>query len=197
MKYIKLFENFESSSIDDAKWIVISHLGEVEELWSNEDCIKLKLDDNPTEDQIESCKAHLEDEGFFFEIKTNDLNHIIWNRLHVIVGVGSSLEDYSMKWLKDNFSNLDIVSTAESSDDISRRLSYGLVLYRYKEGDNIIVKLGNSAYISRQIWNFFKSNFDFSRDEIQKIIKEWLSEVYNIDVDKPEENVWPHFQKLK
>ena len=32
MKYIKLFENFNNDTLEDAKWIVISHLGEVKEV---------------------------------------------------------------------------------------------------------------------------------------------------------------------
>ena len=67
MKYLKLFENFNELDIQDAKWIVISHLGEVEEIeidpkWNAKNLFEFELQEIPTKEQIESCIEHLEQE---------------------------------------------------------------------------------------------------------------------------------------
>ena len=115
MKYIKLFENFnEEPDMYDALQIVITHLGEVEEVeidskWNAKDILRLELLEAPTHDQIKSCKKHLfpedEKEGFFLYMTGTDWSEVNKN-VSVIVGVGSSFEEWVNNWLNDNFGNL-------------------------------------------------------------------------------------------
>lgn len=68
MKYIKLFENFNNDLLEDAKWIVISHLGEVKEVKINaKNLLLFELSEEPSEEQIDKCREHLKEEGFFLD----------------------------------------------------------------------------------------------------------------------------------
>ena len=88
MKYIKLFENFNEPDILDAKWIVISHLGELENVeinpkWNAKNLLSFELNEEPTKEQIIKCREHLNDEGFFLRIDSK----------FTIVGIGETLEE--------------------------------------------------------------------------------------------------------
>jgi len=198
MRYIKLFENFDASSIEDAKWIVIHHLGEVDSVdytYSSNGIIKIDLsyisqDYWFSEDgvnKLEDCKNHLKEEGFFLHF-SNIITGVI------VVGIGESVSDYCSKWLNDNWSDLEIVESVDEP---------GSLLFK-KEGydDNVIYYNGNgyspSAYIIKEIWDFFMSYIVLDSQIIRYIINNWLSEVWDLDKHIAiNRNVWPHFQKLK
>ena len=189
MKYIKLFENFnEDVYIEDAKWIVITHLGENKEVnidpeWNAKNIIRLELDVKPTEDNIDACRAHLEEEGFFLRMRN-------WlERDECVVGVGRSVDKYCIKYLKDNFSNMEVVNSEYDE---------GAILYRYEPGDNIVYyEEGSATYIKQEIWQFFELFIGLNRDEINRIIKEWLREEYNINATNIESNVWNYFKIVR
>ena len=83
MKYIKLFENFNSNDmLEEAKWILINHLGEIKEIdirgvdanivdpMMSDDLINrirvFELLGSPNVKDLKACEAHLEaeTEGF-------------------------------------------------------------------------------------------------------------------------------------
>jgi hypothetical protein len=172
MKYIKLFENFDGGThIEDAKWIVISHLGELEEIeidpkWNAKNLFEFELQKIPTEEQIEKCRQHLREEGFFLDINENSIAGI--------TGVGKSLKDYYINWLNENFSNMDIFESKDRP---------GFILYRYVAKDNVFIydKKNAEVYINyNKIWSFFESYFSMEYKEIQELTEEWLSEAYNL-----------------
>jgi len=172
MKYIKLFENFDGGThIEDAKWIVISHLGEVEEIeidpkWNAKNLFEFELQEIPTSNQIESCREHLSEEGFFLELNENSIVGT--------TGVGKSLKDYYINWLNENFSNMDIFESKDRP---------GCILYRYIAKDNVFIydKKNAEVYINyNKIWSFFESYFSMEYKEIQELTEEWLSEAYNL-----------------
>lgn len=169
MKYLKLFENFnEEPYIEEAKWIIISHLGEVEEIeidpkWNAKDILKLKLDQTPDQENIDWCKKHLEEEGFFLNIKKD-----------VCTITTIPVTEYCIKWLNENFSNLEVVQSKEQKD---------WTLYRYVVKDNILIydRKTSEVYINYdKIWSFFESYFYMEYTEIQALTQEWLSETYKL-----------------
>ena len=169
MKYIKLFENFNEPDIQDAKWIVIRYLGELETIeidpkWNAKNLLMFNLLEEPTSEQIESCREHLNDEGFFLSTN-NDI---------CIVGIGNSVKDYCINWLNDNFSDMDVVQSKDKP---------GYILYRYVGKNNILVydKKNALVYINyNKIWSFFKRCFSMGDKEIQELTEEWLREAYNL-----------------
>ena len=169
MKYLKLFENFNEPDIQDAKWIVIRYLGELETIeidpkWNAKNLLSFELNEEPTKEQIIKCREHLNDEGFFLFIKNNIC----------IVGIGNTIKEYCINWLNDNFSNMDIVESKDRP---------GYILYRYETKDNVLIynKKNQKVYISyNKIWSFFESYFSMESVEIQELTEEWLSEAYNL-----------------
>ena len=183
MKYIKLFENFnEELDLYDAKHIVINHLGEVKEVkidskWNANDILILELLEEPTDTQIVDCKKHLfpeyEEKGFFLHrIFEHD-----WAAMEykVVVGIGSSIEDYCISWLNSNYSDMESVES-ESLKSIDHRL------YRYKERDNILLydKTNNKVYVNTNIWGFFEHYFGLDEYEIKEILDKWVKETYKL-----------------
>ena len=72
------------------------------------------------------------------------------------------------------FNDLNVVQSEENSD---------LILFRYEKKNNIMayIKKYNDVYINYDvIWSFLKEGFDLNYSEIQQLIKEWLSEAYNL-----------------
>ena len=60
-----------------------------------------------------------------------------------------------------------------------------LMLYRYKEGDNIFAydTKNNEAYINYYLWSLIKDGFDLTYFKTQEICKEWLEQKYEIKVN--------------
>ena len=183
MKYLKLFENFNDDlDIYDAKQIVITHLGEVKEVeinpkWNAKGILILELLEEPTEDQIKSCKKHLfpedEEKGFFLHrIFEHD-----WAAMEnkVVVGIGSSIEDYCISWLNSNYSNMEAVPSKNFPNT---------VLYRHDLKDNVLLydKTNEKVYVNyRKIYAFFEYYFDLDEQEILDITKEWMSDTYKLN----------------
>lgn len=170
MQHIKLFENFNQPDLKDAKWIIISHLGEVSDLsidpkYKANDLLLFELEKIPNEEDIESCKNHLQSEGFFMEI---------WAK-KCLVSFGSSIKDYIEKWLDDNFSNLEMIE----GDERCYYVRDGVPLL-YIDYDN-----DSEIYVNFELWGFLTNFltltlFDLSHDEKSSIFKKWLEDNYNI-----------------
>jgi hypothetical protein len=72
------------------------------------------------------------------------------------------------------FNDLDVVQSEEKPN---------WTLYRYEKGINIFIyiKENRSAYVNYDnIWVFLGEGFGLKYNEIQEVMKEWLSEVYNL-----------------
>ena len=72
MKYLKTYKIFENSDVhlEDAKWIIISHLGDVQEvktenIFFDGELISFEIDNYIDDKKIKSCESHLNSDGFF------------------------------------------------------------------------------------------------------------------------------------
>ena len=190
MKYLKLFENFnEEPNIEDAKWIVISHLGEVEEVeiepkWNAKGLIKFELQEKPSEEQIKKCTEHLKTEDFFFII--NDIDNLSWfesieaqlnlKDRQCIVGIGK-IEEYAFNWLNNNFS------------DLKRVEKYNRFYYTDQEGKPVFCYYPNDERCEidfRRIWIFIKYYLLIDSKQTKEIISEWLEKIYKLKGKKPQ-----------
>ena len=191
MKYIKLFENFnEESNLEDSKWIVISHLGEIMHDENNHKCDNEKdilifsVIGNPTKDQIKSCEEHLKEEGLFLFVTGKD-----WDasddETSILVGVGNSFDEWINNWLNRNFGNLkriDCGNEAFYTEDHS-----------LKEIDNVnipksvifFIDISNNRYGWTKInwnklWRFLDHSLFLSRDQMKEILKNWIEKTYGL-----------------
>ena len=72
------------------------------------------------------------------------------------------------------FNDLDIVQSEQRPH---------WTLFRYVKGKNMVVydKKNEYTYVNYDdIWSFLENNFGLNYIEIQGVMKEWLSEVYNL-----------------
>jgi hypothetical protein len=72
------------------------------------------------------------------------------------------------------FNNLEVVQSEEEPN---------WTLYRFEKGKNMVIynKENKYFYINHHIiWSFFEDGIDLNYGEIQKIMKKWLDEVYNL-----------------
>jgi len=190
MKYIKLFENFNNDTLEDSKWIIISHLGEVEDVeidsrWNAKNILRLELLEAPTEDQIKRCEEHLKEEGFFLFMTGTDWSKENEN-VSIIVGVGSSLEDVVTKWLDDNFSNLkrvDYGTTAFFTEDHSLKkievtdIPRSVIFYT----DPVSLSHTFTKVNWSKLWQFLDHDLFLNRDQIREILKKWIEKTYGLE----------------
>jgi hypothetical protein len=72
------------------------------------------------------------------------------------------------------FNDLDVVQSEED---------HSLTLFRYEKGKNMVVYDKENGYANvnyDNIWAFLGEGFGLKYNEIQGVMKEWLSEVYNL-----------------
>ena len=176
MKHIKLFENFnEEPYIEDAKWIVISHLGEVEEVdidpkYKVNNLLKLNRLEKRHFSELEKCEKHLKEEGFFLALPPN---RVVGD--FIIVGIGESIKEWSIDWLNTNFINLKPI---EKDDKIFYVDLESKPLFYYKKNQE---SKNEHYYISNsRIWSIFDSNFGLSYIQIKDLITTWLRETYKL-----------------
>lgn len=183
MKHIKLFENFnDETHIEDAKWIVISHLGEVEEVeidpkYKVNNLLKLNRLEKRHFSELEKCKEHLKEEGFFLHLPPVPGDFII-------IGVGNSLEEWSINWLKTNLGNLKLIEKDDKIYYVDLESKPLFMYYKDEESKSTYY------YISYdRIWSFFKSYLGIGYEEIEDLLKVWLEEAYNLRVPKPNDQL--------
>ena len=124
-----------------------------------------------------------------FENKQNDfLIEVIkedgWESASELVGGVENLKkilgiETPMDFL-NIFTDLDVVESKEKSN---------LTLYRYEKGYNIMIHNRNQdiVYFSyNKIWGFLIEGFELRYIEIQKLMREWLSEVYDLRGVEPQ-----------
>jgi hypothetical protein len=72
------------------------------------------------------------------------------------------------------FNDLDVVQSKKDPNS---------TLFRYKKGNNWMIynRESKDFHISYyMIWSFLEKSFGLDDSEVQKVIKEWLGEVYNL-----------------
>jgi hypothetical protein len=107
----------------------------------------------------------IKDDGIIVPIQiVNGANNLI-----KIMGIKTPMD------FLDIFDNLKPVRSVEQPR---------LMLYRYKEGDNIFAydTKNNEVYINYNLWYLIKDGFDLTYFKTQEICKEWLEQKYEIKV---------------
>jgi hypothetical protein len=172
MKYLKLFENFDG---EDPKWILMSALDPIEvnevtfdEKYKDTSMFRLfQLSEFPTQEKLDHLESWLEDEGYYYNQTKN-----------VIIVTDKPLKEAFVEWLNTNYSGMKAVNSKDY---------HQAVLYRSRGISgikNIFFhdKRFNTIYIRYDlIWGFFENYFSISRRPIEDILKEWMSETYNVN----------------
>ena len=116
------------------------------------------------------------------DILKDDLTQMIkydgWESAAELVGGVGNLKKLTgietpMEFL-NLFNDLDVVQSKQEPK---------LTLFRYEDGNNMMIydRERKDFFISDYIiWSFLKKGFGLNRLEIEKVIKEWLHEVYNL-----------------
>jgi len=206
MKWIKLFEEFDADMLEDAKHIMISHLGELEEVDFIGGDLQVEMSDrlresirvyrlleSPNVKDLKACEEHLMDEteGVFWNVSLD------WYRGQVaIVGIGESIEEFLGEWLLERFSGLRKNENSVNPSAISRTHSQVFyldkngtgVFYHYLTNDKIdnpaFAGIYSTAHISFQkIWGFFQTVLCLEDSQIKQIIKDWLWDEFGLDLE--------------
>lgn len=182
MNHLKKFENFNSieelkirllesiqPDIEDAKWIVISHLGEIEKIDIDDKIMRFRLLENPSNELIQNCKRHLGDSGFSLICSIRENKYTVFD--------GNSPEEYLRYWLNSNFGDLKQIAKAKEIYYVDKD---NLPLFFYHQNLEF-------CYINyNRIWLFFIEYFyldpeiNNEKKQIKTIIKDWLKETYNL-----------------
>jgi hypothetical protein len=178
MKYLKLFENFDG---EDPKWILMSALDpiEVDEISFDErfkDTSMFQmfgLNDIPSDDKLNHLKSWLGKEGYYSIIHV----HKNYNNNRIIV-TDKPIKEACIDCLNTNYSGMEAVDSKDYPDSVLYR-SRGISGIK-----NIFFhdKRFNTIYIRYDlIWLFLENYFGISRQLIEGILKNWMSETYNVN----------------
>ena len=192
MKWIKLFEEFDSDMLEDAKHIMISHLGELEELDFIGGDLQVEMSDrlrerirvyrlleSPNVKDLKACEEHLNDEteGVFWNVNLD------WYRGKIaVVGIGRSIEEFLGEWLLERFSGLK-KQVRELTGDRNQVFYYDKngsgVFYYYEEDSQ-----DKSVHVSFQkIWGFFQTVLGLEDRQIKQIVKDWLWDGFGLELE--------------
>lgn len=192
MKWIKLFEEFDSDMLEDAKHIMISHLGELEEIDFIGGDLQVEMSDrlrerirvyrlleSPNVRNLKACEEHLNDEteGVFWNVNLD------WYRGKIaVLGIGRSIEEFLGEWLLERFSGLK-KQVRELTGDRNQVFYYDKngsgVFYYYEEDSQ-----DKSVNVSFQkIWGFFQTMLGLEDSQIKKIVKDWLWDGFGLDLE--------------
>ena len=87
----------------------------------------------------------------------------------------SKLEKLCIKWLNDNYSDLEPYETEKYPDYIFYMKDGKCILGYNKKNGYVYVSYG-------EIWSFFESFFSMSNEQIQDLTKRWVEEHYKMGV---------------
>lgn len=199
MKYLKLFENFNSNTEDDLeeiKWILVELDNNPEllrnELNGNLLLYKLKnngLNENYSDEELETAKKRLLDIGY-------ELSHINYGRsdgdIFVIIKSEHfdevSIRGILIQFLKEKFGKLKKVDDNRAINYVDDNGETIIRFYKQRDkGDNYLIN-------NDLVWWVFNA-VGFSYNLTQDIISIWLKESYNLTgmapfswVSKPNRN---------
>ena len=92
-----------------------------------------------------------------------------------IIITESKLEKFLIKWLNDNYGDLEPYETEEYSDYIFYRKDKEIIFGYNKKNGYVYVNYD-------EIWSFLEGMFGMEYEQIQDITKEWVEERYNLRV---------------
>jgi len=198
MKYIKMFEDFGSDMMDEARYILVSHLGEVEEIdfigcdfgfnhqVEMSDRLRqrirvFRLLESPNVRDLAGFEEHMreETEGIFWNVNLD------WYSGKVaILCEGDSIESLLGEWLKERFSDLTL--DQKFMANVVYRMAN--VVYREKNGTAVFFYKKNNvekiAYVSYDaIWGFFRTILCLEESQIRKILHDWLLQSFGLDLE--------------
>jgi len=184
MKYIKPYSIFESAEYDleDAKHILISHLGELEEVDFIGGDLQVQMSDrlrerirvyrlleSPNVRNLKACEDHLEaeTEGIFWNVNLD------WYSGKVaVIGIGESIESFLGEWLRERFPKLEKYVRGDGD--------YDQVFYMEENGSAVFYCYEDdpqerSVHVSFQkIWGFFSTVLCLEDRKIRGIVHDWL-----------------------
>jgi len=196
MKWIKLFESFQSDTLEDAKDILRLHLGEIEETdilggdlqVSMSDDLKdrirvFRLLESPNVRDLAGFEEHMreESEGIFWNVNLD------WYSGKVaILCEGDSIESLLGEWLKERFSDLTL--DRNFLTNVVYREKNGSAVFFYKKNNvsnmqwpGTIEKIAYVSYDS--IWGFFRTVLCLEESQIRKILHDWLLQSFGLDLE--------------
>jgi len=193
MKFLLEYENFDSDMLEDAKHIMISHLGELEEVDFIGGDLQVEMSDSlrerirvyrllesPNVRDLKACEEHLsnETEGVFWNVNLD------WYSGKVaVVGIGRSIEEFLGEWLRERFSALK-KQVRELTGERNQVFYYDAkngsgVFYYYEEDSQ-----DKSVHVSFQkIWGFFQTVLGLEDSQIKQIVKDWLWDGFGLDLE--------------
>ncbi len=196
MKYLKPYRIFESAEhdLEDAKHILISHLGEVEEVDFIGGDLQVQMSDrlkdrirvyrlleSPNVRDLAACEDHLaaETEGVFWNVNLD------WYSGKVaVIGIGESIESFLGEWLGERFSGLekhvrDLKNVGERSQVFYMEENGSSVFYHYEDD-----RQDRSAHVSfHKIWGFFEMVLCLEDRQIREIVRGWLKSDFGLDLE--------------
>jgi hypothetical protein len=200
MKYIKMFEDFGSDMMDEARYILVSHLGEVEEIdfiggdfgfnhqVEMSDRLRqrirvFRLQESPNVRDLAGFEEHMreETEGIFWNVNLD------WYSGKVaILCEGDSIESLLGEWLKERFSDLTL--DRNFLTNVVYREKNGSAVFFYKKNNvsnmqwpGTIEKIAYVSYDS--IWGFFRTILCLEESQIRKILHDWLLQSFGLDLE--------------
>jgi hypothetical protein len=195
MKWIKLFEDFNSDVLEDAKDILRLHLGELEEVDFIGGDLQVQMSDqlknrikvyrlleSPNVKDLKACEEHLKEETKGVSWNVN----LDWYTGKVaILCAGESVESFLLEWLRERFSGLmKFVRNLKKNVGESKQIFYsegnGFGVFYYYEDD----PQDKSVHVSFQkIWGFFREILKLEDSQIKVIVHEWLLKDYGLDLE--------------
>jgi hypothetical protein len=195
MKWIKLFEDFNSDVLEDAKDILRLHLGELEEIDFIGGDLQVQMSDSlrnrikvyrllesPNVKDLKACEEHLKEETKGVSWNVN----LDWYTGKVaILCAGESVESFLLEWLRERFSGLmKFVRNLKKNVGESKQIFYsernGFGVFYYYEDD----PQDKSVHVSFQkIWGFFREILKLEDRQIRTIVHEWLLKDYGLDLE--------------
>jgi hypothetical protein len=181
MKYLKLFENFNSNiedDLEDIKWILVE-LDDNPELLRNEldgNLLIYKVDHDYTVEENRTAEFRLNDLGYEILVNTFFGFSIIKSDYFK----DKSIKRVALQWLNEKFGNLKIVNDDNS---VFSRSSINYVddngeiiikFYKHRDKDD------NYLINKDLVWSIFNQGFVLNYNNTQEIISVWLKETYNL-----------------
>jgi len=167
-----LFENFDDR--EDPRFIIISHLGEVDEVETDNKNIRLfnlrslqkpRTDTKQSyEDKIKSCYSHLKAEKYFM---------YIFDTFCIVIN--SDLNIINSKFdIRDNEAKVLYVDDEEE-----------VIFYHYKEIDTFhshMLRTTRCYFNYDLIWSFFQNEMNMGDYKIGEMMAFWIKDFYDIDL---------------
>ena len=175
MKWIKLFEDFNEK--EDPIWILISSLDpilveilEVDEYGDVSMFNFFKLSQKFDKNKIPALVNHLSSEGYSITSTKPSDKMVIYE---------GDLETLCLKWLNENFKDVNKVNRTYYVFDEEGTGKCKLLFYQYSSG-------ASACYFNySKIWSFFQKFLLLENDVISDILNTWLKSRFDIRYATP------------